>query len=107
MNTVPALGLFTNPLIERPGNATVDCTPGCFAAMSDSRLITSSVRSNDEASGSCAYATTYCLSCVGTKPGGTRLNPISVITMRPAYTASATALLPINLPTARPYLFEP
>src|SRR6185437_2073861 len=107
MNTVPAFGLLTKPLIESPGKATVDCTPGWLLAIAESRLITACVRSSDAASGSCAYATTYCLSCVGTKPGGTFLKPTSVIAMSPAYTASATALFPMSRRTALPYLLEP
>ena len=72
---VPEFGLTVNPLIERPGNATDASTPGCLRAISDIFRITASVRSSDAASGSCAKATRYCLSWVGTKPVGTLLKP--------------------------------
>lgn len=77
-NTMPALGLLVKPLIDRPGKATALSTPGCFRAMSDMRRITSSVRSSEAPSGSCAKLTRYCLSCIGTKPPGTRLNSSAV-----------------------------
>ena len=77
--TMPEFGATLNPLMLSPGNATAASTPGCFMPMSDMRRMTSSVRSSDEASGSWASATRYCLSCVGTKPVGTlsKLQPVS------------------------------
>ena len=41
--------------------------------MSDIWRMTASVRSSVAPSGNCAKLTRYCLSCVGTKPGGTAL----------------------------------
>src|SRR2546430_11636887 len=56
------------------------------------------------ASGSCANATRYCLSCVGTNPVGTllKLQPVSAIS--PAYSTRAIALFRITAPTPREYL---
>ena len=82
--TMPAFGALTNPLMERPGNCTAPATPGCFMPMSDIRLMTDSVRSSVAASGSCAKATRYCLSCVGTKPVGTCRNSNTASAMSPA-----------------------
>jgi hypothetical protein len=74
-HTMPAEALLMKPLMERPGNATAFSTPGSFSAMSDIRRMTVSVRSSVAPSGSCAKLTRYCLSCMGTKPGGTSWNP--------------------------------
>ncbi|KAG1530303.1 hypothetical protein G6F50_017410 [Rhizopus delemar] len=52
-NTMPALELLVKPLIDRPGNAMADCTPGSFRAMSLMRRITASVRSSAAPLGSC------------------------------------------------------
>ncbi|MOA51106.1 hypothetical protein D3C78_1742090 [compost metagenome] len=79
-------------MIDRPGKATALSTPGCFSASSDMRLITSSVRSRLEASGSCAKATRYCLSWPGTKPVGVLEKPKKVRTIRPAYSSRAMPL---------------
>ncbi|MNN87150.1 hypothetical protein D3C81_2046620 [compost metagenome] len=35
MNTMPELGLLTKPLIDKPGKATADSTPGVFMPISD------------------------------------------------------------------------
>ncbi len=83
-NTMPAFGAFVNPLIDRPGNATELCTPSVFRPMSLMRRITSSVRSSDAASGSCAKPTRYCLSCDGTKPFGTERNAKNAATISSA-----------------------
>ncbi|MOA05677.1 hypothetical protein D3C78_1252870 [compost metagenome] len=72
---MPLFGLLVKPLMDRPGKATVFSTPGCLEAISDMRLITASVRSRVAASGSCAKATRYCLSCCGTKPVGVLEKP--------------------------------
>ena len=48
------------------------------------RLITDSVRSSVAASGSCAKATRYCLSCAGTKPVGVCAKPNQVRRDQPA-----------------------
>ncbi len=77
-NTMPALGAFVKPAIDRPGNATASLTPGVFRAMSDMRRSTSSVRSSEAPSGSCANPTRYCLSWPGTKPDGTTWKPTYV-----------------------------
>ncbi len=82
--TMPALGLLVKPLIDRPGKAIADSTPGCLSAMSDIWRITSSVRSSVAPSGSLAKLTRYCLSCAGTKPLGTSWNT-------PQVSASITA----------------
>src|SRR5215468_4568957 len=87
---MPVFGELTNPLIDSPGNATELRTPGFFNAMSDIFRITASVRSSVAPSGSCANATRYSLSCVGTNPGGTRENPARVRAISPTYTAMAT-----------------
>ncbi len=76
VNTMPLFGLLVKPLIDKPGKATVFSTPGCLPAISDMRLITSSVRSRVAASGSWAKATRYCLSCGGTKPVGVLAKPM-------------------------------
>ncbi|MNR17096.1 hypothetical protein D3C85_1337380 [compost metagenome] len=89
---MPALGLLVKPLIDRPGKATALSTPGCLSAMSDMRLITSSVRSRLAASGSWANATRYCLSWAGTKPVGVLEKPKNVSTIRPAYSSRAIPL---------------
>ena len=90
MKMMPAFGLFANPFTDRPGNATACSTPSCASAMSDILRITASVRSSDAASGSCAIATRYRLSWLGTNPLGTREKPSTPSTTSPAYTASAT-----------------
>jgi len=54
---IPAFEAVTNPLIDRPGNATELATPGCSSAMSDIVRMTPSVRSSVAASGSWANAT--------------------------------------------------
>ena len=100
--TIPALGELTNPLIERPGNCTAFATPGCCNPMSDIRLSTASVRSSAAPSGSCANATRYCLSWVGTKPAGTFTKPTAVSTSSPAYTARAGPLVRITRATTAP-----
>ena len=82
--TMPAFGAFTKPLMERPGNWTAFSTPGCLRPMSAISRMTRSVRSSVAASGSCANATRYCLSCVGTKPCGTFENPKTVRATNPA-----------------------
>ncbi len=79
-NTMPALGLLVKPLIDRPGKATADSTPGCLSAISLILRITSSVRSSVAPSGSLAKPTRYCLSCAGTKPLGTSWNTPQVST---------------------------
>eukprot|EP00659_Diplonema_papillatum_P012696 gene12696-biopygen12749 len=89
---MPLFGLLVKPLIDKPGKAIALSTPGCFMAMSDMRLITSSVRSRLAASGNCAKATRYCLSWAGTKPVGVWAKPIQVRTIRPAYRNSAIPL---------------
>ncbi len=97
--TMPLLGLLVKPLIDSPGKAMAFSTPGCFKAMSDMRLITSSVRSRLAASGSWAKATRYCLSCEGTKPVGVLAKPNQVSTMKPAYSSMAIPLLRITRAT--------
>jgi len=72
---MPALALLMKPLIDRPGNATALSTPGSLSAMSDISRMTFSVRSSVAPLGSCAKLTRYCLSCTGTKPGGTCWKP--------------------------------
>ena len=84
VNAMPMFGAFVKPLIDRPGNAGTDSTPGVFSAMSVMRLITSVVRSKVDASGSCAKPTRYCLSCAGTKPVGVWAKPNAVSAIRPA-----------------------
>ena len=79
-NTMPPFDAFTNPLMERPVNATASCTPSCSMPMRDISRITASVRSSVAASGSWAKAMRYCLSCVGTKPVGTVRNMTTVTT---------------------------
>lgn len=74
-NTIPALALLVNPLIDSPGNATAFSTPGCSSAICDILRITASVRSNAAPSGSWANATRYCLSCAGMNPRGTAWKP--------------------------------
>ncbi len=81
--TMPLLGLLVKPLIDSPGKATVFSTPGCLPAISDMRLITSSVRSRVAASGNWAKATRYCLSCCGTKPVGVVAKPMYPRPTRP------------------------
>src|SRR6202047_5224161 len=71
-NTIPEFGLLVKPLIDKPGNATAFCTPGCFSAISDILRMTSSVRSSGAPFGNCANDTRYTLSCVGTNHAGTR-----------------------------------
>ena len=71
---MPAFGAAVKPLIDRPGKATESLMPGTLVAMSDRRRITSVVRCRLAPSGSCAMPIRYCLSCCGTKPGGTRRN---------------------------------
>ncbi len=51
VNAMPEFGALVKPLIERPGNAGTDSTPGVFSAMSVMRLMTASVRSSVAASG--------------------------------------------------------
>ncbi len=51
VNTMPEFGLLVKPLMFSPGKATELITPGCSSAIFDISLITSSVRSNDAASG--------------------------------------------------------
>ncbi len=99
---MPALGAFTKPLMESPGNCTAFSTPGCFMPISAIRRMTLSVRSSVAASGSWAKATRYCLSWVGTKPWGTLENPKMVSATRPAYTASAMPPLRMTRATALP-----
>jgi hypothetical protein len=74
-NTIPALELLMKPLIDNPGNATALSTPGSLSAISDISRMIASVRSSVAPSGSCAKLTRYCLSCTGTKPGGTSWKP--------------------------------
>ena len=93
-NTMPELVELVKPLIDRPGKATACSTPGCFSAIAPMRWITSSERSSEAASGSCANATRYCLSWPGTKPVGTCEKPNQVSAIRPAYTTSASLPLP-------------
>ena len=89
---MPAFGALVKPLIDRPGNATVDSTPGTLPAMSDMRRITASVRSSEAASGSWAKPIRYCLSWAGTKPLGTTLNMNTAPIASIAYTPSAALL---------------
>ena len=79
---IPELDALTKLLMDRPGNATELKTPGCLSAIDDIFRITASVRSNVAPSGSCANATRYSLSCVGTKPGGKSANHAPVRAMR-------------------------
>ena len=99
---MPALGALTKPLMESPGNCTAFSTPGCLRAMSAICRMTRVVRSSVAASGSCANATRYCLSCVGTNPCGTLLNPNTVSATSPAYTASGMPPLRMTRATAEP-----
>ena len=55
------------------------------------------------ASGSCAKAIRYCLSCVGTKPVGTLAKPPIASATSPASTASAAPLRCVSRVTVRPY----
>ena len=54
VNTMPAFGALVKPLIDRPGKAIDDSTPGISLAMADIWRITASVRSSEAASGSWA-----------------------------------------------------
>ncbi len=101
-NTIPEFGLAVKPLMLKPGKATLDWTPGWSSAICDMRRITASVRSRDAPSGSCAKATRYCLSCVGTKPVGTCRKPQPARNTSPTYTTSASADLRITPATLRP-----
>jgi hypothetical protein len=82
--TTPVLEALTKPLMESPGKATELATPGCSSAIDDISRMTASVRSSVAASGSCAKATRYDLSCGGTKPRGTFVRPSQVRPTRPA-----------------------
>ncbi|MNT07523.1 hypothetical protein D3C72_1422320 [compost metagenome] len=95
-NTMPALELLVKPLIDRPGKAIASSTFGFFLTISPMRRITLSVRSSVAPSGSCAKPTRYCLSCIGTKPPGTRWNRPQVAPTSARYTASMPALCPIT-----------
>ncbi len=53
-NAMPEFGLFTKPLIDRPGNDTACATPGSASMIASIWRMTSSVRSSVAASGSCA-----------------------------------------------------
>ena len=77
-NAMPTFGALTKPFTDRPGNATECATPGSSSMMSVMRRMTSSVRSSVAASGNCANATRYSLSCCGMKPSGTLLKPSHV-----------------------------
>ncbi|KAG1317806.1 hypothetical protein G6F63_015508 [Rhizopus arrhizus] len=101
-NTMPALELLVKPLIDRPGNAMADCTPGSFRAMSLMRRITASVRSSEAPLGSCVKPIRYCLSCAGTKPPGTRYDTPMVAATSTAYTPIAPALRRITPDTPEP-----
>ena len=83
-NTMPEFDAAVKPLMLRPGNATESRTPGIDSAMSLIWRITLVVRSRLAPSGSCAMPIRYCLSCCGTKPGGTRVN---MNTVSPSSTA--------------------
>jgi len=72
---MPELGLLLRPAIDNPGKAMACSTPSVSSAILPMRRMTSSVRSSEAASGSCAKLTRYCLSCVGTKPPGTCAKP--------------------------------
>src|SRR5687767_2422800 len=100
----PALGLTLKPAIDKPGNATALSTPGCARAISDMRRMTASDLSSEVASGNCANAIRYCLSCVGTNPVGTLLKLQAVSAINPTYMTSAMALLRITLATPSEYL---
>ena len=82
-NTMPALGLMVKPWMDRPGKAMASFTPGSSMAIWDIRRMTSSVRSREAPSGSCAKPTRYCLSWLGTKPSGTVSKPFHVAQTRP------------------------
>ena len=71
---MPALDELLKPAIDSPGKATALSTPGSCIVISLMRRMTSSVRSSEAPSGSCAKPTRYCLSCAGTKPLGTVRN---------------------------------
>src|SRR5688572_12790687 len=103
---MPEFGLTVKPLIERPGNAMASATPGCSSASVDMRRMTASVRSSEAASGSCAKATRYCLSWVGTKPAGTLVKLHAVSPTNPPYTTSAMALLRITPATPSEYFCD-
>ena len=83
-NTAAEFGLFIRPLTDRPGKATAWATPGVLRPRSVTWRTTASVRSSEAASGSWITATTYCLSCWGTKPVGVLANPRTVRASRPA-----------------------
>ena len=98
-NTIPEFELLVNPLIDRPGNASVPSTLGFFSMMSPMRRITSSVRSSVAPSGSCAKPIRYCLSCAGTNPLGTALNTPNVAAASTTYMPSISALREITFAT--------
>ena len=83
-NAMPELELCDQPFTDMPANSTASCTPGVFSPISAMRRTTASVRSIEEAGGSCATAIRYCLSWSGMKPPGTALKPNQVRTIRPA-----------------------
>src|SRR5690606_24546221 len=102
-NTMPALELLVNPLIDKPGKAMALSTPGSCMAMSDMRRITSSVRSSDAPLGSWAKAIRYCLSCAGTTPPRTIYEMPTVAASSAAYTAMAPPLWRITRVTPVAY----
>ena len=101
-NTMPADGLLMKPLMDRPGKAMAASTPGSLSAISDISRMTFSVRSRVAPCGSCAKLTRYCLSWIGTKPGGTSWNMATVAASSPPYTTSAVDLRFRMAPTPRP-----
>ena len=82
--TMPAFDAAVKPLMLKPGKATESRTPGTPSAMSLISRMTLVVRSRLAPSGSCAMPMRYCLSCCGTKPGGTLVN---MNTVAPSSTA--------------------
>ena len=67
---MPALGELVKPLIDRPGNATALDAGLCQGDL-DMRADDAVGAVERRGVGSCANATRYCLSWVGTKPLGT------------------------------------
>ncbi len=75
---MPLFGLLVKPFTDKPGNDTVFATPGTCSAIFSISCTTSWVLSKLAASGNCATATKYCLSCCGIKPPGTASNNLTV-----------------------------
>ena len=71
----PKFGALAFIRIDCPAMAMVWVTPGSFPVTSSTWLITASVRSSDDESGSWTLTSRYPLSCAGMNPVGVRVKP--------------------------------